>query len=275
MKSTVNSQQSTGGRSTSRIAMRVQIAGGPMTERLGRGWSGWSPDGRAVAAAGANACRRLRRTLRRLGAHDGDVRERTQRASPASAGEGKLSGSIYRRGKNVPLTGKVEGGDDPVRGERQQDGRHKAVYAGSLCGRRSLGQGGGLPAPAPGATSPPTDWKRRGASRATRTAPPAPRTLDSGAGRVPSRSFLERHSARAHESGPATRCAPERWTRWRSGSSLRQRRACSGGNPQTGPFFFVEGAMPGDVLVVRIKRTAARENRGRRPSATHGLVDGH
>src|SRR5258706_16421777 len=46
--------------------------------------------------------------------------------------KGQLSGSIYRRGKNVPLTGKVEGGSIEF---ELKDGDHgKAVYTGNLSG---------------------------------------------------------------------------------------------------------------------------------------------
>ncbi len=56
----------------------------------------------------------------------------------------------------------------------------------------------------------------------------------------------------------ATPCARGRWTPRARTSQDHQRSA--GGNPQTGPFF-VEGALPGDTLVVHLKRIRLNRDR--------------
>jgi hypothetical protein len=160
--------------------------------------------------------------------------------------KGKLSGSIYRRGKNVPLTGKIEGGNIQFELKEGDGGKVAVSGAGSW------------------GDAPPADWRAR-RDPGDKDRPPAPRTLDF--------EPVEFHRVFSSAIPPVLKLWPGDTVRTRTvdaaGVDEHGKTRVLGGNPQTGPFF-VEGAMPGDVLVVRIKRL--RLNRTTAIS-DDGLVD--
>ena len=175
--------------------------------------------------------------------------------------KGKLSGSIYRRGKLVPLTGKIEG--ETIQFELKDSDGSKVVYTGSLANAGLSGKvtitGGDS-----WGESPPAEWRARRAA-GEKERPPAPRTLDF--------EPVEFHRVFSSAVPPVLTIWPGDTVRTRTvdagGVDERGKTRVLGGNPQTGPFF-VEGAMPGDILVVRIKKL--RLNRGTAIS-DDGLVD--
>jgi acetamidase/formamidase len=165
--------------------------------------------------------------------------------------KGKLSGSIYRRGKNAPLTGKVDG--ENVQFEMKDSDGSKVVYAGKIAGEGLSGKvtvtGGDS-----WGDSPPADWRaRRSADEKDR--PAAPRRLDF--------EPVEFHRVFSSAIAPVMKLWPGDTVRTKTvdagGVDERGKARVLGGNPQTGPFY-VEGAMPGDVLVVKILKL--RLNRG-------------
>jgi acetamidase/formamidase len=169
---------------------------------------------------------------------------------------GKLAGSVSR-GKPTPITAAVEG--DRVRFEwkdpwgtlNQLDGR---LEKGELSGTASFS------GDAPGLT-PPMPWRAR---RAATNKPAAPRTLDF--------EPKEFHRVFSSTIEPVLRVWPgdtvRTWTVDAGGVDAKGQTRTIGGNPQTGPFY-VEGAMPGDLLVVHVKTLKLN-----RPSAVSddGLV---
>jgi amidase len=175
--------------------------------------------------------------------------------------KGKLSGSIYRRGKNVPLTGKVEVGN--IQFELKEGDRGKAVYTGNVSGDGLSGKvavsGGDSWGDAP-----PADWRAR-RDPGEKDRPPAPRTLDF--------EPVEFHRVFSSAIPSVLKLWPGDTVRTRTvdaaGVDEHGKTRVLGGNPQTGPFY-VEGAMPGDVLVVRIRKL--RLNRTTAIS-DDGLVD--
>jgi len=169
--------------------------------------------------------------------------ERSERLS-LRVEKGKLTGSVYRRGKNIPLAGKVEG--DSVQ-FGFQEGESKVAYAGrvaegGIAGKATVTGGDSW------GEAPPADWRaRRAAAESER--PAAPRTLDF--------EPVEFHRVFSSSIPPVLRIWPGDTVRTRTvdagGVDEHTKARVLGGNPQTGPFY-VEGAMPGDVLIVRIRK---------------------
>jgi len=158
--------------------------------------------------------------------------------------KGKVTGSVYRHGKRIPLAGKIQG-DDIQFG--LQEGESKASYTGRIAGGEIAGKvtvtGGDSWGEAP-----PDDWRARRAADVSER-PRAPRTLDF--------EPVEFHRVFSSSIPPVLRIWPGDTVRTKTvdaaGVDERAKTRVLGGNPQTGPFY-VEGAIPGDVLVVRIKK---------------------
>jgi acetamidase/formamidase len=175
--------------------------------------------------------------------------------------KGKLSGSIYRRGKNLPLTGKSEG--ESVEFELKDNDGSRVVYTGArsadgLSGKVTVSGGESW------GEAPPADWRARREPDAS-ARPAGPRVLDF--------EPVEFHRVFSSAIPPVLRIWPGDTVRTRTvdagGVDERGKTRVLGGNPQTGPFY-VEGAMPGDVLVVRIQKLSL--NRATAIS-DDGLVD--
>ena len=174
-----------------------------------------------------------------------------------TADGGKLSGTIGAT-KPTPLTGTVDGDrvhlsfKDPWGTINQLEGR---LEKGELSGTASFS------GDAPGLT-PPMPWRAR---RPAANKPASPRTLDF--------EPKEFHRVFSSTIEPALRIWPgdtvRTWTVDAGGVDAKGQTRGIGGNPQTGPFY-VEGAMPGDVLVVYVKKL--KLNRGTAIS-DDGLVD--
>jgi hypothetical protein len=182
--------------------------------------------------------------------------------------KGRVTGTLSHRGKKVPITG-VAGtgatgaaGDGSIRFEYQGPDGSKNVYEGrraadgSLAGRYTSTGGENW------GEQPPSDWTAR---RAAADRPVSPRTLDfepTGFSRVFSASVP-----------PVLRIWPGDTVRTRTvdaaGVDEKGQTRVLGGNPQTGPFY-VEGAMPGDVIAVHVRRL--RINRATAIS-DNGIVD--
>jgi acetamidase/formamidase len=171
---------------------------------------------------------------------------------------GKLTGSVSR-GKPTPITGTTEG--DRVRFEwKDQDGTVNTfdgrLQKGELSGTASFSA-------EPYGATPPMSWRARRPAPAS-AKPASPRTLD----------FEPRQFHRVFSSAiePVLHIWPgdtvRTWTVDAAGVDAQGKSRSLGGNPQTGPFY-VEGAMPGDLLVVRVKKLKLN-----RPSAISddGLV---
>ena len=174
-----------------------------------------------------------------------------------SVDQGKITGSIYQR-KDVPLTGTVEG--DRIRFEvKDQDGSTSA-YDGRM--KDGLLSGTVTFSNEPWGATPPATWRAR---RAAVDKPAAPRTLDF--------EPKEFHRVFSSTIEPVLRIWPGDTVRTRTvdagGVDEKAKSRSLGGNPQTGPFY-VEGAMPGDVLVVHVRKL-----RLNRPTAISddGFVD--
>ncbi len=171
--------------------------------------------------------------------------------------KGKLTGSVYR-GKSMPLTGKVEG--DRVQFEfKEQDGTTNAyegrLQNGNLSGTVTFsGESWG--------GTPPSAWRAR---RAAADKPAVPRTLE-----FEPKEFHRMFSSTIE---PVLRIWPGDTVRTLTvdagGVDEHAKSRVLGGNPQTGPFY-VEGAMPGDMLAIHVKKL-----RLNRPTAISddGLVD--
>ena len=176
--------------------------------------------------------------------------------------KGKLTGSVYRRGKQVPLTGKVEGENVEFVVPASDGG--KGTYTGKISGGALSGKLAETGGEEPWGQSPQPDWR---ASRATPESerPASPRTLDF--------EPKEFHRVFSASIAPVLRIWPGDVVRTKTvdaaGVDETGRTRVLGGNPQTGPFY-VEGAMPGDVLAVRILKV--RLNRATAVS-DDGLVD--
>ena len=171
---------------------------------------------------------------------------------------GKLTGSVSR-GKPTPITGTVQNDrvhfewKDPDGTQNTFDGR---LEKGELSGTASFA------GETYGAT-PPMPWRaKRAVSQSDK--PAAPRTLDF--------EPKEFHRVFSSTIPPVLRIWPgdtvRTWTVDAAGVDAQGKSRSMGGNPQTGPFY-VEGAMPGDLLVVHVKKL-----RLNRPSAISddGLV---
>jgi amidase len=156
------------------------------------------------------------------------------------AGE-SLSGWVYE-GHREPLKGTLKGGDVSL--ELTGDDGTVATYTGHIAGDRMSGTVY-VKAKRPEDTATvPWTAKRFPAGR-----PPAARTID-----FEPTKFEREFSARVP---PVLRVWPGDAVRTRSvdaaGIDEKGVRRVLGGNPLTGPFY-VEGAMPGDVLAVTITR---------------------
>ena len=157
----------------------------------------------------------------------------------------KLAGSVYRRGKELPLTGNAEG--ESVQFEFKDGDGSRVVFSGTLLNGALSGKvtvsGGDRWGDAP-----PADWRARRAA-AEKDRPTAPRVLEF--------EPAEFHRVFSSAIVPVLTVWPGDTVRTRTvdaaGVDERGRTRVLGGNPQTGPFF-VEGAMPGDILIVRIKK---------------------
>lgn len=174
--------------------------------------------------------------------------------------KGKISGWIYRRGKRAPITGTVDG--NSVRFEAPE-GTSKTVYSGRV---ESEGLSGTATSSGPDewGDAPPAGWRaRRDPSAAER--PAAPRTIEF--------EPVDFHRVFSASIPPALRIWPGDTVRTKTvdaaGVDERTKARVLGGNPQTGPFY-VEGAMPGDVLAIHIRKL--RLNRGTAIS-DDGIVD--
>jgi acetamidase/formamidase len=159
--------------------------------------------------------------------------------------KGKLAGSVYRRGKNLPLTGKSEG--ESVQFEFKDSDGSRVAFSGTLSNGTLSGKvtvSGGQQ----WGDAPPADWRARRAA-GEKDRPAAPRVLDF--------EPVEFHRVFSSAIAPVLTIWPGDTVRTMTvdaaGVDERGRTRVLGGNPQTGPFF-VEGAMPGDILVVRVKR---------------------
>jgi amidase len=173
--------------------------------------------------------------------------------------KGKVSGWILERGKRTPLTGTSDAGG--VRFETK-DGDDRTVYTGHFEGAELAGTAVST-GPEEWGETPASPWRARTASEKSR--PASPRTIDF----VPS----EFHRTFSASIPPALRVWPGDVIRTKTvdaaGVDEKMKARVLGGNPQTGPFY-VEGAMPGDVIAVRIRRL--RLNRGTAIS-DDGIVD--
>ncbi len=155
-----------------------------------------------------------------------------------SSGE-EISGRIYRGGKGVVVKGSLRNGDIHLEFE---DGTDKDVYDGKLTDE---GMSGDYTVKGESETTKGT-WS---AKRAATDKPASPRTID-----FAPTNFYRQLSA---EVKPVLRIWPGDTVRTKSvdagGQDEKGVNRVAGGNPLTGPFY-VEGAMPGDVVAITIKR---------------------
>jgi len=119
--------------------------------------------------------------------------------------KGKATGSVYRRGKRIPLAGKVEGENVQF---AFQEGDGKVSYTGRVAEGVLSGKATQTGGDAWG-ESPPADWRARRAAAASER-PAAPRTLDFD--RSSSIASSRARSRLSCGSGRETRCSPGRWT---------------------------------------------------------------
>ncbi len=174
-----------------------------------------------------------------------------------AAENGALKGTLYAGGKKT-VSGTLDG--DRVRFQWKDDDGTVAAYDGRAQGAKMSGTL--TYTGEPWAPTPPSTWT---AKRAATDRPAAPRTLDF--------EPTEFHRTFSASTPPALRIWPGDVVRTRTvdagGVDEHGKTRVLGGNPQTGPFY-VEGAMPGDVLAVHVRRL-----RLNRPTAISddGLVD--
>jgi acetamidase/formamidase len=175
--------------------------------------------------------------------------------------KGKVSGWIFEGGKRQALTGTADAAG-AVKFETK-DGESRTVYTGRIAGEEMSGTATSTD-PEDFGEDTPTAWRaRRAVSEKTR--PAAPRTLDF--------EPTDFHRTFSPSIPPVLRIWPGDVVRTRTvdaaGVDEKGKTRVLGGNPQTGPFY-VEGAMPGDVIAVHIRRL-----RLNRPTAISddGLVD--
>jgi amidase len=176
--------------------------------------------------------------------------------------KGKLTGTLRHGGKGVPVAGTATG--DAVRFEYKDADGSQNVYEG----RRAPDGGLGGRYTSTGGDSwgdnPPLEWTARRAADVSKR-PASPRTLD----------FEPTEFSRVFSASvpPVLRIWPGDTVRTHTvdaaGVDRNGKTRVLGGNPQTGPFY-VEGAMPGDVLAVHIR--SLRLNRATALS-DDGLVD--
>ena len=174
--------------------------------------------------------------------------------------KGKVTGSVYHRRKRVPLAGKIEGAEIQfvIQQEETRSSYAGRIIEGGLSGKVTVTGGDTW------GEEPPADWRARPAA-SERDRPAAPRILDF--------EPVEFHRVFSSSIKPVLTVWPGDTIRTRTvdaaGVDEHRKTRVLGGNPQTGPFY-VEGAMPGDVLVVRIRKL--RLNRATAVS-DDGLVD--
>ncbi|MEP6767560.1 MAG: acetamidase/formamidase family protein [Acidobacteriota bacterium] len=160
--------------------------------------------------------------------------------------KGKVSGWISGGGKREPLTGTSDAGG--LRFETKS-GDEKNVYTGRIeaPGEELAGTVVSTD-PEDWGESPPSTWRaKRLPSEKAR--PAAPRTIDF--------EPVEFHRAFSSAIAPVLRIWPGDVVRTKTvdagGVDEKTKGRVLGGNPQTGPFY-VEGAMPGDVIAVRLRK---------------------
>jgi acetamidase/formamidase len=175
--------------------------------------------------------------------------------------KGKLSGSVRRRRKEVVFPVKAEG--DTVEFVIPGPDGGKQAFTGKISGGVLSGKMVETSSDEWG-ESPPPDWRARRATPESER-PASPRTLDF--------EPVEFHRVFSASIAPAMKIWPGDIVRTRTvdaaGVDETGKSRVLGGNPQTGPFS-IEGAMPGDVIAVRIRKL--RLNRGTAIS-DDGLVD--
>jgi amidase len=155
--------------------------------------------------------------------------------------KGKISGWIYQ-GKRQPITGTADA--NGLRFEMKND-EDKTVFTGKLAGEEMSGTVVSA-GPDQWGEEPPAAWRaKRAVSEQER--PAAPRTLDF--------EPVEFHRVFSASIAPVLRIWPGDVVRTRTvdaaGVDEKGKTRVLGGNPQTGPFY-VEGAMPGDVIAVHV-----------------------
>lgn len=175
--------------------------------------------------------------------------------------KGKVSGWILGSGKRHPLTGTADA--NGVRFELK-DGEDKTVFTGKIAsGGEELSGTVVSSSPDQWGEEPPSSWRARRVSVKDR--PASSRTLDF--------EPVEFHRVFSASIAPALRIWPGDVVRTRTvdaaGVDEKGKSRVMGGNPQTGPFY-VEGAMPGDVIAVHVRKL--RLNRATAIS-DDGLVD--
>jgi amidase len=174
--------------------------------------------------------------------------------------KGKVSGWILQNGKRAPLSGTADASG--VRFETR-DGDSRTVYTGRIAGEGMSGTAVST-GPDEWGEGPPSIWQ---AQRPTpeKDRPATPRSLDF--------EPVEFHRTFSASIPPALRIWPGDIVRTKTvdagGVDEKAKQRVLGGNPQTGPFY-VEGAMPGDVLAVHVRRL--RLNRSTAIS-DDGIVD--
>lgn len=174
--------------------------------------------------------------------------------------KGKVSGWIFAGGKRVTLSGTSDAGGVHF---ETKNGDQKAVYTGRVDGE-DLSGSVIVTDPEDFGEAPPSAWRaKRLPSEKDR--PAAPRMLDF--------EPVEFHRAFSASIAPVLRIWPGDVVRTKTvdagGVDEKGKSRVLGGNPQTGPFY-VEGAMPGDVIAVHVRRL--RLNRATAIS-DDGLVD--
>jgi amidase len=172
--------------------------------------------------------------------------------------KGKVSGWI--QSKRNALTGTSDA--NGLRFETK-DGEDKTVYTGKFAGDEISGTAVSS-GPSQWGEEPPSPWRARRAV-SEKEKPAAPRTLDF--------EPVEFHRVFSASIAPVMRIWPGDVVRTRTvdaaGVDEKGKTRVMGGNPQTGPFY-VEGAMPGDVIAVHVRKL--RLNRSTAIS-DDGLVD--
>jgi amidase len=162
-----------------------------------------------------------------------------------------LSERITLKVENGKITGKSSGKDvtgtldgDHVRFESKDQDGTKNQYDGRLKDGKLSGTL--TVSDEPFGQTPPLEWSAR---RPAAGKPPAPRTLD-----FEPKDF---HRVFSSTIPPVMHVWPgdtvRTWTVDAGGVDAKGKTRVLGGNPQTGPFY-VEGAMPGDTLVIHIKK---------------------
>jgi len=158
--------------------------------------------------------------------------------------KGKVSGWIFAGGKRVALSGTSD-----AKGLRfeTKNGDEKSVYTGRVENDELAGSVVSTD-PEDWGESPPSTW-RAARLPSDKDRPAAPRTLDF--------EPVEFHRAFSASIPPVLRIWPGDVVRTKTvdaaGVDEKGKSRVLGGNPQTGPFY-VEGAMPGDVIAVHLRK---------------------